>query len=51
MTELEKLTQAIAAIEAQRAILGEAVVEAALGPMREKLAQLPNPSPSRATEN
>ena len=46
MTELEKLIQAIAAIEAQRAILGDTVVEAALGPMREKLAQLsPQPFP------
>ena len=34
MTEREQLAQAIAALEAQRAILGDAVVEAALGPMR-----------------
>ena len=34
MTEREQLTQTIAALEAQRAILGDAVVEAALGPMR-----------------
>jgi len=40
MTEIEQLTQAIAALEAQRALLGEAVVEAALAPMREKLAAL-----------
>ncbi|MBN1955943.1 MAG: tetratricopeptide repeat protein [Anaerolineae bacterium] len=37
---LEQLEQAIAALQAQRDALGEAVVEAALGPMREKLAEL-----------
>jgi len=40
MTEREQLAQAIAALEAQRAILGDAVVEAALGPMRRQLAEL-----------
>lgn len=40
MTEIEQLTQAIAALEARRALLGKAVVEAALAPMREKLAAL-----------
>jgi predicted ATPase/class 3 adenylate cyclase len=40
MGELESLQQAMAALEAQRAILGDAVVDAALGPMREKLANL-----------
>jgi predicted ATPase/class 3 adenylate cyclase len=52
MGELEGLQQAIAALEAQRAILGDAVVDAALGPMREKLAALlaagePEPEPQR----
>ncbi|MCW5853429.1 MAG: AAA family ATPase, partial [Anaerolineae bacterium] len=40
MTETEQLEQAIAALEAQRAILGDAVVNTALAPMREKLAAL-----------
>ena len=40
MGDLERLQQAIQALEAQRSILGEAVVDAALGPMREKLAAL-----------
>ena len=38
--EIEQLEQAIATLEGQRTILGDAVVEAALGPMREKLAAL-----------
>ena len=38
--EYRQLEQAIAALEAQRAILGDAVVEAALGPMRRQLAEL-----------
>src|SRR5918912_2884485 len=40
MSEIEQLEQGIAALEAQRAILGDAVVNAALGPVREKLAAL-----------
>ena len=40
MSELEQLTAGIAAIEAQRATLGDAVVELALAPMRAKLASL-----------
>ncbi|HET7091058.1 MAG TPA: adenylate/guanylate cyclase domain-containing protein, partial [Anaerolineae bacterium] len=40
MTEREQLEQAMAALEAQRAILGDTVVDAALAPMREKLAEL-----------
>jgi class 3 adenylate cyclase/tetratricopeptide (TPR) repeat protein len=40
MGELETLQQAIAALEAQRHNLGDAVVDAALGPMQEKLAAL-----------
>ncbi|MBN1262195.1 MAG: tetratricopeptide repeat protein [Anaerolineae bacterium] len=48
MTECEQLEQAIAALEAQRAILGDAVVEAGLAPMRARLAELK--SKSAATE-
>lgn len=40
MTEEEQLLAAMAAIGAQRAILGDVVVEAALAPMREKLDAL-----------
>lgn len=40
MTEREQLEQTIAALEAQRAMLGSAVVETALAPLREKLAAL-----------
>ena len=34
MTEIERLQQAIAGLEAQRAVLGEAVVEGGLAPLR-----------------
>src|SRR5215203_1138538 len=47
MNELEQLEQAIAAIEAQRAMLGDAVVEAMLAPAREKLAALRQAAVSR----
>ncbi|MCP4544086.1 MAG: tetratricopeptide repeat protein [Chloroflexi bacterium] len=40
MSERENLEQAIAALEAQRATLGDATVDTALAPMREKLAEL-----------
>ncbi len=40
MNEREQLEQAIRALEAQRAILGDAVVKAGLGPMRRQLAEL-----------
>jgi tetratricopeptide (TPR) repeat protein len=40
-TEREELERAIVALEAQRATLGDAVVDAGLAPMREKLAALP----------
>jgi class 3 adenylate cyclase len=40
MNELEQLEQTITALEAQRAILGNEVVDTALGPLREKLATL-----------
>ncbi len=38
--EIDQLKAAMAALEAQRAILGDAIIESALGPMREKLAAL-----------
>lgn len=40
MNEREQLEQAIQALEVQRAVLGDAVIEAALGPMRRQLAEL-----------
>ena len=40
MEEISNLEQAIAALEAQRGILGDNVVDTALAPMREKLAAL-----------
>ncbi len=40
MTEIEKLEQAIAALEAQRSTLGDGVVDTALAPLREKLHTL-----------
>lgn len=47
MNELEQLEQAIVALEAQRATLGDAVVEAMLAPAREKLAELRTEAASR----
>jgi predicted ATPase/class 3 adenylate cyclase len=38
--EIEKLEQAIAALEAQRQNVGDAIIEAALAPIQEKLATL-----------
>ena len=40
MTGREQIQQAIAALEAQRSILGDAVVETAIAPLKEKLAAL-----------
>jgi len=40
MNELERLEETILALEAQRAVLGSAVVDTALAPLREKLAVL-----------
>lgn len=51
MSEREQLEQAIAALEAQRSTLGDAVVEAALGPMREKLATLNKDDQRSADKN
>jgi len=39
-TEIDQLKAGMAALEAQRALLGDAVVDAMLGPTREKLAAL-----------
>jgi class 3 adenylate cyclase len=48
MTERKQLEQAIATLEAQRAILGDAVVEASIAALREKLAVLePEPTEQR----
>ena len=54
MSEREQLEQVIAALEGQRAILGDAVVDAALAPMREKVkalaaAQMPTQQRKQAT--
>lgn len=40
MTEIETLNQTITALEAQRSVLGDALVEAMLAPVRAKLAML-----------
>ncbi|MCA9977193.1 MAG: AAA family ATPase, partial [Anaerolineales bacterium] len=40
LTEQEKLERAIAALEAQRPVLGDAVVDAALQPLRQKVEEL-----------
>jgi class 3 adenylate cyclase/tetratricopeptide (TPR) repeat protein len=45
MDERQRLEQAIEALEAQRAALGDAVVETALAPLREKLQALTSPAP------
>lgn len=47
MAEREQLEAAMAALEAQRALLGDAVVDAALGPMRAQLATLTAAPPER----
>ena len=38
--EYRQLEQAIAALEAQREILGDSVIDAAIGPMQKQLAKL-----------
>jgi class 3 adenylate cyclase len=40
MQEIDKLSQAITALEAERAVLGDRIVDAALSPLRERLAEL-----------
>jgi len=47
MTEREQLEQAIAALEVQRAVLGDVVVDSSIAALREKLAAL---SPTPRTE-
>ena len=46
----ERLEQTIAALEAQRALLGEAVVETALAPLREQLRTLPDAPPAETRQ-
>jgi class 3 adenylate cyclase/tetratricopeptide (TPR) repeat protein len=46
----EQLAAAIAALEAQRALLGDAVVDTALAPLREKLAALRAPEIAAASQ-
>ncbi len=48
-SEIEALRQAISALEGQRALIGDAVIETALGPLREKLARLEAVTASLAT--
>jgi len=43
MTEREQLEGGIAALESQRAVLGDAVVDTALGALRARLARLDAP--------
>jgi class 3 adenylate cyclase/tetratricopeptide (TPR) repeat protein len=45
MQEIDELSQAITALEAQRAVLGDRVVNTALTPLREKLAELEQHQP------
>jgi class 3 adenylate cyclase len=47
-TELAQLQAVIAALEAQRAILGDATVDAALAALRQKISALETPAPSVA---
>lgn len=47
MNEREQLLESIKALEAQRSILGDAVVDAALRPMRQRLAELEQGQPGR----
>ncbi len=46
MDDKAQLEQAIAALEAQRTLLGDAVVEMATAPLREKIAALAAPAPA-----
>jgi predicted ATPase/class 3 adenylate cyclase len=50
MNEIERLEQAMLALEAQRGALGDSVVETALGPLREKLVSLRAASQETAPE-
>ena len=44
MAEIDDIQRAIVALEGQRGVLGDAVVETALAPLRQKLADLRQPS-------
>jgi len=46
----ERLEQTIAALEAQRALLGETVIETALAPLREQLRTLQDASPTETRQ-
>ncbi|MCD6344847.1 MAG: AAA family ATPase, partial [Anaerolineae bacterium] len=46
----ERLEQTIAALEAQRALLGETVIETALAPLREQLRTLQDASPAETRQ-
>ena len=48
--EFEKLTAAIAGLEAQRAVLGDAVVDPAVGALRQRLAQIESSGGENADE-
>ncbi len=50
MTDRDTLEAAIAALQSQRALLGDAVVDAALAPMREQLTRLAAPVPGAPPE-
>lgn len=50
LTQTEMIRQAMAALDAQRTILGDAVVDAALMPLRDKLALLEQQREPRAQE-
>jgi len=47
MSERQELEAAIAALEAQRAVLGDKVVDAALGPLRAQLERMQGSDPQR----
>jgi class 3 adenylate cyclase/predicted ATPase len=50
MQDRATLEAAIAALERQRGLLGDAVVDMALGPMRDRLARMAAPMPAAATQ-
>ena len=49
--EQQQLASAIAALEAQRELLGAAVVDTALAPLRERLAKLTGRPGDKASES
>lgn len=48
--ETDRLRAAIAALDAQRPVLGDAVVDTALGPLRQRLAAISPSPPARRTQ-